>query len=119
MSSSGIPAHWLSRNSQSAELCSAPSAADLKFLQRSQQIRLGTSNRRAALAPLLPKFASEVAAMDRELRKRGTRGGGDFLPGGLGETPLSANPPSGEFSCRPWPMPPTSQPAIVWPGAMP
>jgi hypothetical protein len=27
----------------------AASAADLKFLQRSQQIRLGTSNRKAAL----------------------------------------------------------------------
>src|SRR5262245_8587403 len=56
------------------------SAADLKFLQRLPQTRLGTSNRKAALesyrvasAPLLPKFVSEVAAMYHELRKRGTR----------------------------------------------
>src|SRR5438552_2583791 len=56
-----------------------PSAADLKFLQRLRQTRLGTSNRKAALesqvasAPLLPKFVSDGAAMYHELRKRGTR----------------------------------------------
>jgi cytochrome c55X len=56
----------------------APSAADLKFLQRQRPIRKGTSNRKAALehilasAPLLPKFVSEGAAMYHELRKRGT-----------------------------------------------
>ena len=62
-----------------AGLTFAASAADLKFLQRSRQARLGTSNRKAALehkvasAPLLPKFVPGGAALSHELRKRGTR----------------------------------------------
>src|SRR5215211_9053458 len=56
------------------------SAADLKFLNRLPQARIGTSNRKRhwnhilAGAPLLPKFVLEVAAMYHELRKRGTSG---------------------------------------------
>src|SRR5215213_3888960 len=56
------------------------SAADLKLLHHQRRAQLGTSNRKAApesyrvaSAPLLPKFASEDAAMYHELRKRGTR----------------------------------------------
>jgi len=55
------------------------SAADLKFLQDSQRALSGTSNRQAALpsnmlasAPLPPKFVTESAGVDDELRKRGT-----------------------------------------------
>src|SRR5437763_14479860 len=53
-------------------------AADLKFLHRLQQARLGTSNRKAAPEPYTGRFpfASEVrvrgCAMYHELRKRGT-----------------------------------------------
>src|SRR5262249_56745073 len=59
---------------------SRASAADLKFLGDLPQARAGTSNRKAALepdtcqCPLLPKFVSERAAMDHELRGQGTSG---------------------------------------------
>src|SRR6185295_16954504 len=57
------------------------SAADWKFLQCLQQgeelqIEKRHQNHRFASAPWLPKFASEVAAMYHELRKRGTSAGG-------------------------------------------
>ena len=57
-----------------------PSAADFKFLYRLPHVGIrnlksksGTRNHVVASAPLFPKFVSEYAAMDHELRKRGTR----------------------------------------------
>ncbi len=67
------------RISRAIWLGEAAGAADLKFLHHLQQTRLGTSNRkrhenhRVASAPWFPKFVSERAEVDHELRKRGTR----------------------------------------------
>jgi len=56
------------------------SAADLKFLRQLPQVRIrnvksrsGTGNIELPVPLLFPKFVSEGAAMDHELRKRGTR----------------------------------------------
>jgi len=55
-------------------------AADLKLLRQLPQVRIrnvksgsGTGNMELPVPPLFPKFVSEGAAMDHELRKRGAR----------------------------------------------